>query len=148
MQDPPSAIQLLVAAREHLSSAVIASIDDPGLRFRTRVAANVLAILERELGSGEEAAREEYRRLTTLLGETQMAVPRGSQLAMLLQAATRRLCRRVTLGEFDAHPRKAELLSHLKRTATDKLRINNPRYLARIAEEDPELEISAGDGST
>lgn len=139
MQDPPNAMQLLEAAREHLTESVVPEIDDRGLRFRTRVAANVLAILERELSAGEEAAREEYRRLTTLLGETQMAVPRGAQLIALLRAATRRLHRRVALGEFDADPRKSELLSHLKRTTVDKLWINNPRYLARIAKEDPAI---------
>lgn len=139
MQDPPDAIQLLEAAREHLSESVVPALDDRGLRFRTRVAANVLAILERELSASEEAAREEYRRLTTLLGETQMTIPRGSHLVVLLRAATRRLYRRVSLGEFDADPRKSELLSHLKRTAVNKLWINNPRYLARIAKEDPAI---------
>ncbi len=73
-----------------------------------------------------------------------MAVPAGDQLAALIRAATRRLHRRVSLGEFDYGPGRAALLRHLKRTVMENLRINNPGYLQRVVQEDPTLTAEGG----
>lgn len=128
MQDPPSIQELLSAAREHLQIQVIPEIEDPGVRFRTRVAANVLAIAERELALDQEHSEEEYRRLAALLREDQADVS--------LEHLTQELSDRVAAGEFDEYPARQELITHLMRTAIEKLRITNPRFLARVLAED------------
>ena len=49
MQDRPGALELLEAVQAHLAQAVVPMLGEPGLRFRTLVAANVLGIVRREL---------------------------------------------------------------------------------------------------
>src|SRR5205823_8768897 len=61
MQDRPRAGELAEAVREFIETEILPSIDDPRLRFRALVAANGLAILERELAIG--APRSEERRV-------------------------------------------------------------------------------------
>src|SRR5258705_10228018 len=100
MQDRPSAAQLVAAARDFLERVAL-----PELRghsaFHARVAANALAIVERELalGAGQDAAERE--RLRALLGGD------GS-----LEAQNRELCRAIRAGEI-GHGTPG-LLEHLR----------------------------------
>ncbi|GMR09427.1 MAG: hypothetical protein BMS9Abin28_0245 [Anaerolineae bacterium] len=128
MQDKPLIQELLSAAREHLLTQVIPELGDPGLRFRTRVAANVLAIAERELALAPVQSEVEYQRLVALLGEEQVELP--------LDRLTQELKDRVAAGEFDQDPERKALIAHLMQTALEKLKIANPRYLARVQAED------------
>ncbi len=100
----------------------------PGLRSRTRVAANVLAIAERELALAPVQSEVEYRRLVALLGEEQVELP--------LERLTQELKDRVAAGAFDQDPERKALIAHLTQTATEKLKIANPRYLERVQAED------------
>ena len=68
MSDRPTALELLEAVEEFLSSEVLPTLDDQRLRFRTLVAMNALAIARRELeadepGLGEDEIRELARRI-------------------------------------------------------------------------------------
>ncbi len=132
MQDRPTAIELIAAARQHLETEVIPSLPDPGVRFRTRVAANVLAIVERELTLAPAQLAEELARLTALLEAERHALTFGDDLPAAVERETRRLSERVRAGDYDDGPRRQALLDHLKQTAIEKLRIANPRYLARV----------------
>ncbi|MGH7895242.1 MAG: DUF6285 domain-containing protein, partial [Candidatus Binatia bacterium] len=87
MQDRPTAIELLTAVREFLEQEVL-----PGLegrkRFHTLVAANVLAVVARELEQEEGALVAEWWRLRDLIHIDDVAPP-GRLTG--LQAAVRAL---------------------------------------------------------
>jgi len=68
MSDRPTALELLEAVEEFLSSEVLPTLDDQRLKFRTLVAMNALGIARRELeadepGLGEEELRELARKI-------------------------------------------------------------------------------------
>src|SRR5689334_19680627 len=67
MQDRPTALELLDAARRFLEEQAVPALDGPR-QFHARVAANVLAIVGREVRDGDTFLRAEWRRLTDLLG--------------------------------------------------------------------------------
>jgi Domain of unknown function (DUF6285) len=51
MSERPTAAELVAAARDFLEGELLPTLEDERLRFRTRVAANALAIAGRELGA-------------------------------------------------------------------------------------------------
>ena len=68
MSDRPTALELLEAVEEFLSSEMLPTLDDQRLKFRTLVAMNALGIARRELeadepGLGEDELRELARRV-------------------------------------------------------------------------------------
>jgi len=68
MSDRPTALELLEAVEEFLSSEMLPTLDDQRLKFRTLVAMNALGIARRELdadepGLNEEEIRELARRI-------------------------------------------------------------------------------------
>lgn len=114
MQDQPSAAELLRAATDFLRERVLPELEGHAA-FHGRVAANVLAIVQRELEIAPEANVAEHARLTELLGEE------GS-----LDELNRELCRRIRSGDLDrATP---GLIEHLWETAITKVAIDQPKY--------------------
>ena len=107
--DAPTAAQLIEAVREWLERDVAASTEGR-LKFHARVAANVLAIVERELDLGGLQATEHAARLARL------GVPDDAALA----AGIRR-------HEFD--DRLDEVRELLLSSVIDKLLVANPGYL-------------------
>ena len=67
MSDRPTAAELAEAVREFLEAEVLPAAQDARLRFRTLVAANALAILQRELDLGDDLLREELALLRRLV---------------------------------------------------------------------------------
>ena len=68
MSDRPTALELLEAVEEFLSSEVLPTLDDQRVKFRTLVAMNALGIARRELeadepGLGEDELRELARKI-------------------------------------------------------------------------------------
>ncbi len=63
--DAPSAAELITAVREWIEGDVMAGTEGR-LRFHARVAANVLAIVERELAVGPDQAAAHAERLAAL----------------------------------------------------------------------------------
>jgi hypothetical protein len=112
----PTAAELIRAVREHLEGKVQPELSG-ALAYETRVAANVLRILERELAQAGEAAEAERQRLERLLGRS------GS-----VEELNASLCDRIAAGELDWND--AQLFEHLWRTTLDKLAIDSPRYAA------------------
>ena len=106
--DAPTAAELVEAVREWLERDVYPTAEGR-LRFHTRVATNVLAIVERELALGPAQAAAHRARLD------QLGVADDAELA----AAIRR-------GDFDG--RAAELRELLRATTDDKLAVANPGY--------------------
>jgi hypothetical protein len=107
--DVPSAVQLLEAVREFLERDVM-SATEGRVRFHTRVAVNVLAMVERELALGPSQA-EAHRLALEGLG-----VADDAELA-------------ATIRDGSLDERRAEVLEVLRQTVRAKLEVSNPRYL-------------------
>jgi Domain of unknown function (DUF6285) len=116
-QDRPTAAELLAAIADFLREEATPALDkaEPRLGFQMRVAANALAILEREARLGPAADAREHARLARLLG-------RHGSLADL----TRELARLLRAGKRDE--RDAALMEHLEATVADKIAIANPKW--------------------
>ena len=131
MNDRPSAVELVAAARMHLEKEVLPALAAPRLRFQTLVAANVLLIVERELALAESQLDAEWERLNAL-ERSGPARPSSLEARREALAARRRaLCERIRRGELDKGEAQRALFQHLRRTVEDKLRVANPRFLAR-----------------
>lgn len=128
MQDRPDAGELLQAVRAFLEEQVVPALE--GTRqFHARVAANVLAIVGRELALGGEALRTEWRRLGALLGEPPSGLPESSgALADAVRDRNAALAARIRDGDADENPWRAEVLAHLRATSAERLAIANPKY--------------------
>ena len=107
--DVPSAAQLVEAVREFLEHDVMAATDGR-VQFHTRVAVNVLAMVERELPLGPSQA-EAHR----------------AALARLGLADDAELAAAIRDGSLDE--RRAEVLEVLRQTVQAKLEVSNPPYL-------------------
>jgi hypothetical protein len=107
--DRPTATELVEAVREFLERDVMAATEGR-VQFHTRVAVNVLGMVQRELDLGPEQAVAHRARLNAL----------GFADEAELAAAIRR-------GDVD--DRYDEVKSAVTATVTDKLKVANPKYL-------------------
>lgn len=130
MQDRPDARELLEAVRAFLEEQVVPALD--GTRqFHARVAANVLAIVGRELTSGDDLLRAEQHRLHELLDVTDdRDQTGGASLAASVRDLNARLADRIRNGDADDGPWRSAVLAHLRTTAAERLAIANPKYAA------------------
>jgi hypothetical protein len=129
MNDRPTAPELTAAVRRFLEAELLPTVSDARLRFQTLVAANVLAIIERELACDDEPLREEWRQLAETL-QLQEPVPAGQgALGRAVRQANEKLCETIRRGEFDKPEPFAALAAQLRRTVEQKLAVANPRYL-------------------
>ena len=128
MQDRPTCNELLDAVREFIETDVVTELEGRK-KFHARVAANVLAIVGRELQQeGDQLARE-WRRLDALLGSAPLpADPRAAKEA--LPSRNEELSEKIRSGEADGGAFRGEVLAHLRATVREKLEIANPRMLA------------------
>jgi hypothetical protein len=106
--DPPSVFQIVEAVREWLERDVFTATEGR-LQFHTRVAINMLNIVERELQ----------------LGPAQAAA-HALRLAELGVADDKELAARIRAGDFDDH--FSEVRDIVLATVKDKLAVANPRY--------------------
>jgi hypothetical protein len=107
--DIPTAAQLVEAVREFLERDVMAATEGR-VQFHTRVAVNVLGMVERELALGPAQAEAHAEGLDRLGVEDEGA----------LAAAIRN-------GDLD--DRMDEVKAFVRSTVEDKLRVANPKYL-------------------
>jgi len=115
MQDRPTAPELLDAVAEYLFGELRPEVPREQ-RFKVLVAANVCAVIGRELRAGEEPDREDMALFYELLGE-QVGDLRG---------AAQELSRRLRSGELDN--RIEELTPRLEQHVRRKLEIARPDY--------------------
>jgi len=116
--DRPTVAEILQAVRAYLSDEV-AQTSDRRARFRALIAANVLAIAERELSTSDADARFDDEGLRALGYREGNAEERR-----------RRLCADIRAGEYDAPERFAAALAYATETVARKLAVSNPRYLS------------------
>jgi hypothetical protein len=116
-QSMPSAPVLLTAAVKYLEEELL-----PGLtgyhRFKTRVTANVLNIVRREVELRETQSAAERERLRTLVGHD------GD-----VETLSRELSELIREGAIDLND--ADLRAHLRQSLADALAINNPKWPSR-----------------
>lgn len=126
MQDRPSVLELLEAVRAFLENEAMPALD-PRRRFHARVAANVLAIVGRELAD-ESGLVTEWQRLAALLGHAAEARPASrAELESTVRAWTVELAERIRRGDADTDPFATAVRVHVRWTVREKLRIANPR---------------------
>lgn len=118
--DRPTAGELLAAVREHLREHVAPLLNGQPA-FHLRVATNVLAIVERTIAEGAAMDTAELSRLRALLDLDECDV--DDDLIELNRQLEARI-RNDEMGE-----ERDAVLQHLLQTATDKLRLANPRYM-------------------
>ena len=130
MQDRPDARELLEAVRVFLEEQVVPALE--GTRqFHARVAANVLAIVGRELAKGDDLLHGERRRLMTLLDVAEDGVAdTAAARAASVRDLNERLAERIRRGDANEGPWRAAVLAHLRTTAAERLAVANPKYAA------------------
>ena len=129
MQDRPTAIELLSAVREFLERDVLPDLEGRK-RFHGLVAANVLAIVARELDQEESALVAEWQRLRDLLAVDERTPPgRIAGLRAAVRELTVRLVERIRAGDADQGPFGDAVRAHVRMSVVEKLRIANPKYL-------------------
>ena len=128
MIDRPVGPELLSAVRKFLESELIPVQADARLRFQTLVAANVLAIAEREWQQPAARLAEEWQWLGRWLPEGKFTE---------LRPALRELCQRIRAGDFDDPEPFTTLAADVRRSVERKLEIASPRYLAAFREKAP-----------
>jgi hypothetical protein len=112
----PPVSDLLEALRAFLETEVMPAVSGE-LRFRCRVAVNVLATVTRELALGPAVDAAERARLVAILGHE---AP--------LDDMRRELAERIRDGRIDAA--RGDVVEHLRLVLREALAINNPRWLS------------------
>jgi hypothetical protein len=115
MQDRPTAPELLESVAEYLFEELRPEVPREQ-RFKVLVAANVCAVVAREIRAGEEPDRQDIELFGELLGESPNDV----------HAAAGELSRRLRAGELD--DRIDELAPRLEEHVRRKLEIARPGY--------------------
>jgi hypothetical protein len=128
MQDRPTYAELLEAVQHFLETDAVPALEGPK-KFHARVAANVLAIVRRELESEDAQLRAEWERLRELLGLAGGPPTDRAELRRQVRQQTAELCERIRSGDADAGPWRSAVMAHVRQTVLDKLRVANPKYL-------------------
>ena len=134
MQDRPTTMELLEAVREFLEREVLPALTVHGLKYRMRIALNLLRIVEREIPGREARLSAELAALHDLLGRPVPAPPADAALLETrVREASRELCERIRTGAADAGPWRARVLAHVGAMVEDKLAINDPQRLEALS---------------
>ncbi len=113
----PKATILLQAAVKYLEEELMPTLTGYH-RFKTRVTANVLNTVRRELELRGAHAAAEHQRLVALLGHD------GE-----VEELSRELARKIRAGSIPLDAPK--LREHIRQSLADALAINNPKWLDR-----------------
>ena len=123
-QDRPDAAELLDTLAEFLY-ADVRGWAPREKRFQVLVAANLCAVVARELRAGEKPLRSDLALFGELLG-TELEVPAGDELPAAVRRAERRLAEEIRRGTFDA--RLDQLIAGLRKHVRRKLDVARPGY--------------------
>lgn len=128
MQDRPSAIELLEAAAQFIEREIL-PITEGQRQFQSRVVANVMRIVSREIEMGETLMRSEVDALAALLAQPKPHLHASEDVRKAAFALNAELSGKIRNGEADSGPLRTEVLKIVRQIVEDKLRIANPRYL-------------------
>jgi len=124
MQDRPTSGELLEAVAEYLFAELRPEVPREQ-RFKVLVAANVCAVVARELGAGDEPDREDLALFGELLGEEELPVESG-EVDVAVREAAGRLAERLRSGELD--DQLDAMADRLAEHVSRKLQIARPGY--------------------
>jgi Domain of unknown function (DUF6285) len=124
-QDRPTAPELLEAVAEYLLGELREEAPREQ-RFKVLVAANVCAVVAREIRAGERPNREDLELFRELLGEQGQVPEEPTELATATRQAAAELSGRLRSGELD--DRIEELTSRLAEHVRRKLEVARPGY--------------------
>ena len=128
MQDRPTQAEVLATLAGYLEDELMPALDGP-LSYRTRVAANLLRILEREARLGDASLARERDLIAQVLDLDPRALP-AAPLAEHVLELNRRLAAAIEAGAVE-HARAWPALMEIARA---KLAIIRPGYDAWTAE--------------
>ncbi len=131
MQDRPDAAELLDAVAAYLFGELRPLVPRDE-RFRVLVAANVCAVVAREVRAGGEADQADLELFERLLGEEDSAAGVDREASGSPREAAQRLAERLRAGALDDSLDRilADLEAHVRR----KLEIARPDYAAADGE--------------
>jgi hypothetical protein len=125
MTDKPDGAALLEEARRTLLETLLPLLP-PAHRYDGLMIANAMAIAAREAGQGDALEREGLNLLATLFP----AAAASENLRADLLELEDRLAREIRAGLCDAPvPRRDAVRDYLRRSATARLRLSNPKAL-------------------
>lgn len=125
--DRPTQLELLAAVRSFLEKELLPELEGVR-RFHTRVAANALAIVARELEQWPAQLPVRHARLAELLGRHDAAPDETAALARGVEELERELCARIRAGDADTGPLRQRVLAHLHASVRERLAVSNPGY--------------------
>ena len=127
MQQSPTAAELLATVVEVLSDEVVPVLTGP-LQHHARVAANIVAIVERELRLGGDAAARERAAIAALLGVATSDHVASDDGADDLEALRVRLAAELRRGMADDEATNADVWHTLMAVVRDDLTIAKPGH--------------------
>ncbi|MGH7780528.1 MAG: DUF6285 domain-containing protein [Candidatus Binataceae bacterium] len=128
MQDRPSAIELLEAAADFVDREIVTATAGR-VQFQSRVVANVMRIVAREIHDEDPFARTELRSLAALLKREAPHVHGLDDVRSAAAKLNEDLSAQIRTGDADTGARRAEVLAAVRQIVENKLKIANPRYL-------------------
>ena len=134
MNDRPTGVELLRAVERFLEQEVVPRLDGPS-RYHARVAANLVAIVAREIETEEAQLQSEWERLGALLDLREERPALRDALRDAVRERTQALAARIRRGDADRGAWRDDLIAHLQRTVADKLAVSRPPRVTR--EESP-----------
>ena len=117
MHDRPTTIEMVEAVREYLERDVMNR--EGRMAFHARVAAKMLAMVERELALGPDQYAAEQTRIAALLGQD------GSARELQVE-----LARSIRAGELD--DRRRDVIAAVRASVRAKLAVSNPEYATPV----------------
>ena len=124
-QDRPDAAELLEAVAEYLFAELRPEAPREQ-RFKVLVAANICAVVGRELKAGEAPDREDLQLFGELLGEEVQPADDPDALSEQARGSAAKLAQRLRSGELD--DRLDELAPRLAEHVRRKLDVARPGY--------------------
>ena len=130
MQDRPTSVELLEAAADFVDREIVPAIEG-ARQFQARVVANVMRIVAREIQMEDPAVRVEVKALARLLGSDAPHLHSLDDLRKASASMGEELSARIRAGDADSGSWRVEVLSVVRQSVEDKLKIANPRYLEK-----------------
>ena len=130
MNDRPTGVELLRAVERFLEQEVVPGLDGPR-RYHARVAANVVAMVAREIETEEAQLQSEWERLGALLGLREERPALRGALREAVRERSQALAARIRRGDADHGTWRDDLIGHLRRTVADKLAVSKPPRVTR-----------------
>ena len=128
MQDRPTSVELLEAAADFVESELVPAIQG-ARQFQARVVANVMRVVAREIKLEDPLVRNEVKVLAQLLGYDTPHLHSLDELRAAAISMGDELAAKIRVGEADDGDMRQNVLSAVRQSVEDKLRIANPRYL-------------------